>query len=45
MEMPTPCNECNETVELNDMVSTSGKLCYNAMVCQDCFDNLESDED
>lgn len=45
MDMPTPCPECGEVVEFNDMVKTDGKLSYHNMVCQDCHDELESDEE
>jgi hypothetical protein len=45
MDMPTPCPECNDVVEFNDMQTTVGRLCYHNFVCQDCFENLESDEE
>ena len=42
MDMPCNCPECGEVVELNDMYNTEGKLCYHSMVCEDCYENLES---
>ncbi len=45
MNMPTPCPECGDVVEFEDMKQTDGKLCYHSFVCQDCFYELESDEE
>lgn len=44
MDMPCNCPECGDIVDLNDMMRTDGKLCYHSLVCEDCYDNLESDE-
>lgn len=43
--MPCQCPECGAFVDLNDMKQTYGKLCYHSLVCADCFDNLESDDE
>jgi hypothetical protein len=45
MDMPCNCPECGDIVELNDMCQTVGKLCYHSLVCEYCFDELESDEE
>ena len=42
--MPAQCPECGAWVDMNDMVDTTGKLCYHALVCEDCYENLESDD-
>lgn len=41
----TLCNECNGYFEYNEMCDTTGKLCYHAYVCQECYNELESDEE
>lgn len=45
MDMPTPCPECGDLVEFNDMIRTDGKLCYHSFICSDCYEDLESDEE
>jgi hypothetical protein len=44
MDMPCNCPECGDIVELNDMHTTEGKLCYHSLVCEDCYDELEGDD-
>jgi len=39
------CNECDDYIDENQMISTTGKLCYHAEVCPVCFENLENDEE
>ncbi|AUR86000.1 hypothetical protein NVP1081O_265 [Vibrio phage 1.081.O._10N.286.52.C2] len=43
--MDVQCNECNDWVEETEMIDTTGKLCYHAKVCENCFSELESDEE
>ncbi|HDF8527489.1 TPA: hypothetical protein PEP05_000832 [Vibrio parahaemolyticus] len=45
MDMPTPCPSCFDIVEFNDMVRTDGKDSIHDLVCQDCYDLLECDDD
>lgn len=46
MDMLCNCPECGEVVELNDMRTVEAyKLCYHNMVCDDCYENLESDDE
>lgn len=44
MEMPTPCNECNDVVEFNDMVNVNGRFmcdeCANDHQCDQCGDHI-----
>lgn len=44
-DMPCTCPDCGEIVELNDMVRTVGTLSLHALVCPDCYENLESDDE
>lgn len=45
MDMPCPCPECGEWIELNDMVRTDGKICDDKLVCEECYDKLENEEE
>ena len=45
MDIPTPCPECNDIVEFDDMKEATGKLSYHAYVCEDCYYELESDKE
>ncbi len=37
MDMPTPCQNCGELYDLNDLQETGE---CNQMVCDDCFEEL-----
>lgn len=39
MNMPTPCPECMEIVEFNEMVNVSG-----TMLCDECADKYQCDD-
>jgi hypothetical protein len=45
MDMPTSCPECGAIVEFNSMVTTFEKICYHSLVCEDCYEDLESDNE
>lgn len=45
MDMPCNCPDCGEVVELNDMVRVEGRPDYSNMVCEDCAENYEDEDD
>lgn len=45
MEMPCVCPECGDVCELNDMKRTDGKLSLHNLVCKECHQNLETDNE
>lgn len=40
-DMPTPCPECGEVVEFNDMKNHPNE--FKHMVCESCFDRIEEE--
>ena len=46
MDMPCNCPDCGVLVDLNDMHHVEPwKLSNHNMVCDDCYENLESDDE
>jgi hypothetical protein len=41
MDMPTPCTNCGDIVEFDDMVSHPNE--FRAMVCENCHDRIEEE--
>ncbi|AUR88410.1 hypothetical protein NVP1113A_09 [Vibrio phage 1.113.A._10N.286.51.E7] len=40
------CGECGASdLSSIDVRTTEGKLCYHSIVCEDCYDELESDDE
>lgn len=46
MDMPCNCPDCGELAELNDMRNVEPwKLSLHNLVCEECYDNLESEDE
>lgn len=45
MDNPCECPTCDNWVELRDMKRTDGKLALHNLVCEECYENLESDDE
>lgn len=42
MDMPTPCPNCGDIVEFDDMVNHPNE--FRVMVCESCYDRIEEEE-